>query len=380
MVKAIISIVFLLFSVNSYAYNIIHLKQFSILSISPTVDNLIFTFDKIDRYRFIRLSEYYWYIAAPSKIINIETPLVPKDNIKRILVRIIRGETRIFFKMDSNFKYRFRIVLSKNHHFLVIRIEKTPTKKERAVVSQRRANRSYLKPVIVIDPGHGGRDPGAIGLFGLEEKNITLSIGKYVAYFLRRDGYKVVMTRTGDTYPTLAGRVRLANKVNASVFVSIHANYAPKDRLKVKGLEVYFLNTTSDKRALMLAARENGMSLSQISDLNKIILSLIQTTKIKYSKILASDIYKYSLIYGKRVYRSYLGRGVKQAPFYVLVGTRCPSVLVETAFINNPSDAIFLRNKRFRRAVAHGIAVGIERFLKNNALSYSLPLDRIPIS
>ena len=379
MIKAIITLVFLLFSVNGYALGIVHLKDFSILSLTPTVDNIIFTFDRIDKYRFIMLNKDYWYIAAPGKIMSITTPLIPKGNVRRILVRIIKGETRIFFKMNSGYQYKFHIVLSKNHHFLIVRVEKQnkiEMRKSFTVKKEAIRTKTHNVPVIVIDPGHGGKDPGAIGLFGLEEKNITLSIGKYVTYFLRKDGYRVYMTRTSDTYPTLADRVRLANRVKADVFVSIHANYAPTDRLKVKGLEVYFLNTTSDRRALELAARENGMSMSQIGYLNRIILSLIQTTKIKYSKILASDIYHYMLIYGRKVYKSYVGRGIKQAPFYVLVGTRCPSVLVETAFINNPSDATFLGKDRFRRALAKGIAKGIELFLKRVKISFAEPLGK----
>jgi len=377
MLKAIITLVFVFFTLNTEASSVVHLKGFSILSLSASVDNLIFTFDRIDKYRFIMLNDHYWYIAVPGKIMSITTPLIPKGNVERILVRIIKGETRIFFKMEPNFKYRFRIVLSRNHHFLIVRVEKY--KKEsisKTTFEHKSIFKPKSKPVIVIDPGHGGRDPGAIGLFGLKEKNITLSIGKYVAYFLRKYGYKVYMTRTTDTYPTLADRVRLANEVKANIFVSIHVNYAPKDRLRAKGLEVYFLNTTSDKRALELAARENGMSLSQIGDLNKIILSLIQTTKIKYSKVLASDIYRYMLIFGRQVYGSYIGRGVRQAPFYVLVGTQCPSVLIETGFINNPSDAVFLRNDRFRKALAKGIAKGIEVFLRNNRVSFVAPLGK----
>lgn len=379
MIKAIITLVFLLFSIKGYTASIVHLKSFSILNLTPTVDNIIFTFDKIDKYRFIMLSNDYWYIAAPGRIMSITTPLMPKGNVRRILVRIIKGETRIFFKMDSGYKYKFHIVLSKNHRFLIVRVEKQSkikVHKHTAIKKEMVKTKVHRIPVVVVDPGHGGKDPGALGLFGLKEKNITLSIGKYVAYFLKRDGYKVYMTRTGDTYPTLADRVRLANRVKADVFVSIHANYTPRDSRRVKGLEVYFVNTTSDKRALRLAARENGMSLSQISDLNKIILSLIQSTKIEYSKSLASDIYRYMLLYGKQVYKSYTGKGVRQAPFYVLVGTRCPSVLVETAFINNPSDAIFLRNDSFRRALAKGIAKGIELFLKKAKFSFLEPLGK----
>ena len=364
MLKAIVSILFVLFSLQANANQIAKLKSFSIVNLQNGVDNLIFRFDKIKHYRFIRLSDDYFYIAIPNTIIAIETPLLPKGSVEKILVRIIKGETRIFFKLKKNFKYKFRLLLSSNR-FLIVRIEKSVAVKPQKKQTYKPPE-SKKKTVIVIDPGHGGKDPGAVGKYN-KEKTVTLSIGKYVAYFLKKDGYKVVMTRTKDTYPTLAQRVELANKVHATLFVSIHANYAPKDKLKAKGLEVYFVNTTSDKRALWLAAKENGMSISQISDLNRIILSLIQTSKIQYSKILAADVYKEMLKYGRKVYRSYKGRGVRQAPFYVLVGTHCPSILIETAFINNPSDALYLRNPTFRKALAKGIAKGIENFLKSKS-------------
>ena len=245
---------------------------------------------------------------------------------------------------------------------MVVRIKadrkSTPIQGKPLIVSPKKT-----KAVIVIDPGHGGKDPGAIGPLD-KEKDVVLFIGRYVADFLRADGYKVYMTRRGDTYPTLADRVKLSNRVKADVFVSIHANYSPKRKDNARGLEVYFLNTTSDKKALSLAARENGMSLSQLGDLNKIILSLIQTKKIQYSKVLASKVYRDMLIWGRKVYKTYKGRGVRQAPFYVLVGTRCPSILIETAFINNPVDAVYLHKDSFKRELARGIARGIEAFVK----------------
>ncbi|WP_084675062.1 N-acetylmuramoyl-L-alanine amidase family protein [Hippea jasoniae] len=358
-----VAFVFLI-NLNVLAGSIVHLKTFSIIKLSDNTINLIFRFDKIDKYRFIKLSDDYWYVAIPSKIIAINTPLLPKYDIKKILVRIIRGETRIFFKMDNAYTYNFRFVISKNHHFLIVRISRKTHKEP--ILNKHQApalQNKLLPPVIVIDPGHGGKDPGAIGLFN-KEKNVVLKIGLYVYKILKSKGYRVYMTRYGDVYPTLADRVVFANKKHATIFVSIHANYAPKDKNKARGLEVYFLNTTSDKRALWLAAKENNMSLSQLDDLNKIILSMIQTTKIKYSKMLASYVYKYMLKDGRLVYRGYKGRGVRQAPFYVLVGTRCPSILIETAFINNPEDALFLRNRRFLYYLAKGIAAGIERFLK----------------
>ncbi len=360
MLKAIISLFWIVFfALNAYALTPT-LESFSIIGISPSVENVIFTFNKIKHYRFIMLSNNYWYVAVNKKIITFNCALKPNLSVKKILVRNIRNETRIYLKMNPEYKYRYKLFLSENGKYLIVRVEKNI-----AVVKSKPQTIPKHIPVIVIDPGHGGKDPGAIGIYN-KEKTVTLSIGKYVAYFLKKDGYRVIMTRTKDVYPTLAQRAELANRVKADVFVSIHANYAPKERLKARGLEVYFLNTTSDKRALWLAAKENGMSISQISDLNKIILSLIQTSKIQYSGILAADVYKNILKYGRKVYKGYIGRGVKQAPFFVLVDTRCPSILIETAFINNPKDALMLKSPVFRKQVAYGIAKGIEVYLSSH--------------
>ena len=361
MIKAIISLFWLVFlTLNAYAASP-RLESFSIVNISPAVENVIFTFNKIKKYRFIMLSNHYWYIAASGEKIKIDCPLKPKLSVKRILVRNIRNETRIFLRMDSRYKYRYRLLLSKDGKYLIVRIEKNLLK---LIPKPEAIKKPVHIPIIVIDPGHGGKDPGAIGIYN-KEKNVVLSIAKLVAYYLKLKHYRVFLTRTGDTYPTLAQRAQFANKVKADIFVSIHANYALKNRLQARGLEVYFLNTTSDARAIRLAARENGIPVSKVGDINKIILSLIQSSKIDKSKVLATYVYKSALKYGKRVYKGYKGRGVKQAPFFVLVDTRCPSILIETAFINNPKDALMLRSPVFKRQIAYGIAKGIEAYINS---------------
>jgi len=362
MIKAIISLFWLVFlTLNAYAASP-RLESFSIVNISPAVENVIFTFSKIKKYRFIMLSNDYWYIAASKEKIKIDCPLKPKLSVKRILVRNIRNETRIFLRMDSRYKYRYRLLLSRDGRYLIVRIEKNISN---LISTKPKTLKKHAHiPIIVIDPGHGGKDPGAIGIYN-EEKNVVLSIAKLVAYYLKREHYRVFLTRTGDTYPTLAQRAEFANKVKADIFVSIHANYALKNRLQARGLEVYFLNTTSDARAIRLAARENGIPVSKVGDINKIILSLIQSSKIDKSKVLATYVYKNTLKYGKRVYKGYKGRGVKQAPFFVLVDTRCPSILIETAFINNPKDALMLKSPVFKRQIAYGIAKGIEAYINS---------------
>jgi N-acetylmuramoyl-L-alanine amidase len=399
MIKAIFSSIWLLFiALNSYAYQP-YLESFNVLRISPDVESVIFTFNKIDNYRFIMLSNDYWYVTIPKQIMTLKTIPKPQLSIKQILIRQIKGETRIFVRMDPSFKYKYKLLLSENNKYLITRIEKinqnlktqknsdtnikisanhqsprqtiTQTTKHASSQTSETSKPNIIKkprtikhtPVIVLDPGHGGKDPGAIGIYN-KEKNIVLDIAKKTASYLKRYGYKVVLTRTSDTYPTLADRSRLSNNVKADIFVSIHANYAIKNKRKARGLEVYFLNTTSDKRAINLAARENGVTVKEVGDINKILLSLIQSAKIDKSKLLALTVYNSVLKNGKRSYHGYKGRGVKQAPFYVLVDTRCPSILIETAFVNNPQDAYKLKSRSFRNSLAKGIAEGIAKYIK----------------
>ncbi len=370
MIKAIISSFWFIFILSFKAYALQpELTMLNIISISPGVENIILTFNKIDNFRFIMLSNDYWYIAVPNKTIYVNTELTPKLSIKDILQRKIRGETRIYFRMSPLYDYKYKPILSKNGKYLVIRIEKNITDNRKQITNSKITNikpRVYTQhiPIIVIDPGHGGKDPGAIGIYN-KEKNLVLDIGKKAAYYLRKRGFRVVLTRTKDTYPTLAQRSQLSNRVKADIFVSIHANYTIRHKTKARGLEVYFLNTTSDKRAIALAARENGMSVQEVGDINKIILSLIQTAKIEKSKTLALDVYNSMLKSGRKIYSQYKGRGVKQAPFYVLVDTRCPSILIETAFVNNPQDAIHLKSSIFRKYLAIGIAKGITYYINH---------------
>ena len=357
MLKAIFSLCAVLFSFNIYAYQLPELQSLEIMKISPSIDNIIFTFNRIKQYKYIRLSNNYFYIAIPNTKFTVKCRLKQRLDVEKIANKTIRKETRIYIRLSNRFNYKYNVILS-HKKYLIVRI----TKKQQAVISKRRT------PIVVIDPGHGGKDPGAIGIYD-KEKNIVLSIALKVAHYLKEDGVKVILTRRNDTYPTLADRVAVANKDKADVFVSIHANYAAHNRRKAKGLGVYFLNTSSDKRTISLAARENGMSIAQIKDINRIILSMVQTTKIKSSKQLAEDVYKDTLKSGKKTYRYYSGRGVKQAPFYVLIGTMCPSILIETAFLNNPQDALYLHKNRFRTMLAKGIAHGILNFLQNQRIS-----------
>ena len=327
------------------------------MKISPSVENIIFTFNRIKQYKYIRLSNNYFYVAIPNTKFAVKCRLKQELNVEKITKKTIRKETRIYIRLSNAFNYKYNVILS-HRKYLIVRI----IKKQRAAIIKMRT------PVVVIDPGHGGKDPGATGIYD-KEKNVVLDIALKTARYLKKNGVKVILTRRNDTYPTLADRVAVSNKDKADIFVSIHANYSAHNRYKAKGLGVYFLNTSSDKRTVSLAARENGMSIAQIKDINRIILSMVQTTKIESSKQLAEDVYKDTLKNGKKIYKYYSGRGVKQAPFYVLVGTMCPSILIETAFLNNPQDALYLHKSRFRTTISRGIAQGILNFLHNRQIS-----------
>jgi len=214
---------------------------------------------------------------------------------------------------------------------------------------------------IVIDPGHGGRDPGCI--WGrIKEKDITLRIAKILAKKLRKMGYEVYLTRTKDIYLPLEKRTAIANLRKADLFISIHVN-AHRNR-RIRGVETYFLNMATDERAILVAARENATSEKNISDLQSIISELMLNTKIHESSKLAYDIQEGVISTLRKRYRYVQNLGVKQGPFYVLVGARMPAVLIEVGFITNKIERWRLLNRRYEQLIAEGIAKGIQRYVE----------------
>ncbi len=217
---------------------------------------------------------------------------------------------------------------------------------------------------IVLDPGHGGRDPGASGLYGLVEKKVALEISRRTAEVLRDllpPGNTVLLTRNRDRFMELADRTSFANRHDADVFVSIHLNSSPFRR--TRGAETYLLAEASTPRALELAARESGTTVSRLSDLQKILNDLMLRSKVTESHQLANAVQKSSVVRLRRTYPGLKDLGVKRGPFYVLVGAQMPSILIELAFLTNPEEARRLRKKKYRRALSEGIAKGIASFV-----------------
>jgi N-acetylmuramoyl-L-alanine amidase len=215
---------------------------------------------------------------------------------------------------------------------------------------------------IVVDPGHGGKDPGAVGANGTQEKEVVLSLGLRLAERLRRElGVEVVMTRSTDVFIPLEERTAIANKLNADLFISVHAN-ASLNR-SAMGLETYYLNLAKTEKAAQLAARENGTTLEKVSLLQAILFDLMANYKINDSAHLAEEVQKATHRALSDAYAGVKNLGVKQGPFYVLVGATMPSILVEAAFISNAVEEEHLQDPQFLDTVAEGILKGVRAYV-----------------
>jgi N-acetylmuramoyl-L-alanine amidase len=218
---------------------------------------------------------------------------------------------------------------------------------------------------VVIDPGHGGKDYGAPGyLKGVHEKTVSLQIARKLAKKIKAElGLEVILTRNQDRFLTLEERTAFANTKSADLFISIHTN-ASRDR-RAYGIETYFLNLATDEEAIRVAAMENATSTKNISDLQKILYDLMQNAKINESSRLAAYVQSSTIRHLKnKRYSRIKSKGVKQAPFYVLLGAQMPSILIETSFISNARECKRLVSPQFQERLAEGIVEGIRRYIK----------------
>jgi N-acetylmuramoyl-L-alanine amidase len=221
---------------------------------------------------------------------------------------------------------------------------------------------------IIIDPGHGGRDYGAPGyLKGVHEKDIVLQISRRLAKMIRKElKYEVYLTRNSDRFLTLEERTAIANTKNADLFISIHTN-SHKDR-RAYGIETYFLNLATDDDAIRVAAMENATSTKNISDLQTILSDLMQNAKINESSRLAGYIQSSMVRHLKnKRYSRIRDKGVKQAPFYVLLGAQMPAVLVETSFISNPRECKRLITPKYQERLCEAIIKGIKTYVRETS-------------
>jgi len=224
---------------------------------------------------------------------------------------------------------------------------------------------------VVVDPGHGGRDPGATGIGGLREKDVNLSIAKRLAKELAGRGFKVVLTRREDRSVSLEERTAIAESAGGDVFISIHANSSR--RTKTRGIEIYTLDKNHERHSLDVASRENGVPASQLDPLQRALARLRVDEVGSHSARLASLVHHEVIASTGKEKRSPPDLGVKKGPFYVLFMSSMSSVLVETGFLTNKKDAKLLRSVKYQRELADAIAngvVGYRRQMEHGLVSF----------
>jgi N-acetylmuramoyl-L-alanine amidase len=214
---------------------------------------------------------------------------------------------------------------------------------------------------IVIDAGHGGHDSGTLGVGGIQEKDVVLDVALRLGKLLHdRLGAEIVYTRADDTFIPLETRTAIANKAQADLFISVHANSSQEP--SARGVEVYYLNFTSDPDAMSVASRENAVSTQSVHELSDLVKKIALKDKIEESKELAGDV-DASLYAGLAKGNEGLrDRGVKKAPFVVLIGANMPSILAEISFVTNPEDAEKLETPEYRERVAESLYEGVAKY------------------
>jgi N-acetylmuramoyl-L-alanine amidase len=217
---------------------------------------------------------------------------------------------------------------------------------------------------VVIDPGHGGQDQGTMGPKGLLEKDLVLDVAMRVGKLIEeRLGAEVIYTRTDDTFVPLEGRTELANEKKADLFLSIHANSSPAPH--VSGIETYYLNFTDSKDALDVAARENASSQKSVFELRDLIQKITLHDKLEESREFAGRIQSALYAFSLRNFPGEKNRGVRKAPFVVLIGANMPSVLAEIGFLSNPKEEALLKKSDYRQKLAEALYRGVSRYAES---------------
>ena len=294
---------------------------------------------------------------------------IPNAIVNKFITKNINGITLKIAQFD---KKTARIVLSSNkelkmNHRIKDNILTININKPKKIVPITPKPKVYKKSkIIVIDPGHGGKDPGGIGLNKRREKIAVLKISKYLKYYLGKKGYKVYLTRNKDIFIPLKKRTHFANLKKADLFISIHCNIAPKKYKNLYGIETYYLSPTRNERAIAVARTEN----KEVKGLNyldqRVILKFLNKDRIISSHKLAIDVQQNMLSSLRRKYSKIRDNGVRPGPFWVLVGTQMPSILVEAGYLTHSLESKRLFNAHYQKVLAKGIAKGVEEYFRKN--------------
>ncbi len=348
-------------------------------SIASFKDRVVITFNKnIDKkdisfYELNAKDRYRDIFDIKAKLFFKVRPIKIKG-IKHIRVSQYKKDT-LRVVLESTTPINSTLSIERDKAIVKIYNDKKVAKrvfKKRLPIKSNYTNK-YFSPikagrVVILDPGHGGKDTGAIGYKRLREKDAVLKIAKKVGKYLKKYGFKVYYTRYRDIFIKLRNRTHYANLKKADIFISIHANAAPKrsQYLLSKGVETYFLSPARSARAKRVSAIENSVDIGSMDYYSKqVFLNFLNREKIVSSNKLAIDIQRGILKSVRRKY-SLVDDGVRKAPFWVLVGAQMPAVLVETGYITNPTEAKRLFNPYYEDLLAKGIANGVVSYFEKN--------------
>lgn len=306
----------------------------------------------------------YRYIFDIKESMLTDAHNISKNDIDRIGIAQFDPNTLRVVIEDSK-----EINISENISSFILEIEIKPAVLEKSPpISIIAPSISPKDKIIVIDAGHGGKDPGAVGYRKYREKIVVFKIAKELEKILKSRGYRVYMTRNKDSFIKLSERTKIANEKSANIFISIHANAIDgKSADSAQGIECYFLSPSRSDRAKKVAAKENSADISDMNMYGKdIFLNFLNHHNIVASNKLAIDLQRGMLQELSKKYQGVKDGGVREGPFWVLVGAQMPSVLVEVGFISHPEEAKRLVNNDYRKTMALGLANGIERYFANN--------------
>jgi len=311
------------------------------------------------------------------EVFDFKNTIVASKNFAKHLknIKIAQYKPKVVRVVINNSKSyycsAYKPILSKNKYHIPLppmKYKSLPAKRYKKHTSKVVKKYSHKNEVIVIDAGHGGHDSGAVG-GGKKEKDIVLSIAMKLGKRLKKSGYSVYMTRRTDRFLKLHQRTKIADKKNATLFISIHANAVGKKsrRNKIHGVETFFLQKTRDAKSQRIAARENRSVLKGTSRLSKNVIldSVLSGPKIVQSNKLAIDVQGGIIKNLRRRYRGVRDGGVRHAPFWVLVGASRPSILVEVGYISHPKERKRLSTPLYQELIAKGIADGVDSYLSN---------------
>lgn len=258
--------------------------------------------------------------------------------------------------------------IAPNRPKILPNLVKTASKNTQPKMVVRKNEAKFVQSkVIVIDAGHGGKDAGALGN-GMYEKNVVLQVALKTGKILQNLGHKVYFTRTKDKFINLRNRTKFANDKVADIFISIHANATPnKKSAKItQGIETFFLSPARSERSMNAAALENQSDIEEMNHFSKMtFLNFLNREKIIASNKLAIDLQQ-NLLSSTRKYFKVSDGGVREAPFWVLVGALMPAVLVEIGYITHPIEGKRLVNEKYQDALANGIAMGVVEYFRKN--------------